>query len=381
MLNEGKHPVRVLHVTSVEKSSYFFENLVDYSDRLAVEFTVATLTGEGPFATELRKRNINVYCLDCGKRSAYPRAVRHLYTIIRRHNIDVVHTHLLEPTWVGLAAAKLAGKAVIMTRHHSDALYLIENRLKRWAHLRLEQCTRAMADYIIAVSTCVKEILLNRERMSAAKVSVIPLGQDVRRFEAVTEMGIARVKKEFTMEQRPVLVCVSRLDRWKGHVYLFEVVSMLKREFPGLTLYLLGEGPYRPQLETSVQQAGIASCVRFLGWRDDALEIMAAADVVVHPSLTEALSSVIIEAIALSKPVIASDVSGVRETIMGHGTIVPPADSNALLLALRSTLGNLDAANRLAAGGRAHVLKSMAASNVAQAHVDIYRSVLSRRRG
>jgi glycosyltransferase involved in cell wall biosynthesis len=381
MLDESRYPIRVLHVTSLEKANYYLENLVDYCDRRAVQFAVATLTGEGTFATELRKRGITVYCLGCDKRSEYVKGVRRVCEIIRRHNIDVIHTHLVEPTRIGLAAAKLTARAAIVTRHHSDAVYRLKNSVKRWGHLRLEQCTRALADHIIAPSTCVQGILLNRERTPALKVSVVPYGQDGRRFEAVTEIGIDRVKKELAMEQKPTLVCVSRLDRWKGHVYLFEAVSSLKDEFPDMTLYLVGEGPDRTRLEATAQEAGIARSVRFLGWRDDALEIMAAADVIVHPSLSEALSSVVIEATALGKPTVASDVSGVRETLEGFGKIVPPADSDALLQALRSTLANLEAANSLAAGGRAHILESMAASKVAQAHVDIYRSVLERRHG
>ena len=381
MLDESKYRIRVLHVISLQKSNYYLENLVDYRDRLAVEFTVATLAGEGTFATELRKRHITVYCLGCGKRSEYVKAVRLVCEIIRRHNIDVVHTHLVEPTWIGLVAAKLTARAAIVTRHHSDAVYRLENPLKRWGHLRLEQYSRALADHIIAPSTCVQEILLNRERTPSAKVSLIPYGQDVRRFEAVTEMNVVRVKKKLGMEKGLTLVFVSRLHPEKGHVYLFKALTVLKREVPAFSLYLVGEGAHRKLLEESAENLGIASCVKFLGWRDDVLEILAAADVVVHPSLHEALPSAVIEALALGKPVIASDVSGVRDILDGYGKIVPPADSDALLQALRSTLANLEAANGLAAGGRAHILGSMAASKAAQTHVDIYRSVLARRHG
>ena len=378
MKNGIRSPIRVLQVIS---ENYHLENIVDHCDRLAVEFTVSTLAGEGPFATEMRRRRITVYSLGCTRRSEYWKAVRLVCGIIRQHNIDVVHTHFIEPTWIGLTAAKLTARAAVITRHHSDCVYRIENPLKRWGHLRLEQCSRALADHIIAPSTGVRQLLLNRERTPASKVSLIPYGQDARRFEAVTETGIARAKKELAMDQKPTLVCVGRLTRLKGYIYLFEAVSVLKGEFPGLTLYLVGEGPYRTQLESTALEAGIAGRVRFLGWRDDALEIMAAADVVVHPSLTEALSSVLIEAIALEKPVVATDVSGVRETLDGHGTIVPPADSNALLEALRSTLANPEAANGLAAGGRAHIFESMPACKTAQRHVEVYQDVMERRRG
>ena len=378
MSNDDRHPIRVLQVVSLQNANYFLNNLVDYCDPSAVEFVIVTLTGAGTFAAELRKRGVTVYCLDCNARSKYPRALLALISIIRKHHIDVVHTHLVEPTWLGLSAARFMARAAIVTRHHSDAVYRIENPMKRWGHLRLEQYSRALADHLIAPSTCIQQLLLYRERTVASKVSLIPYGQDARRFEAVTETNISRVKKELGMIHQPTLVCVSRLDRWKGHAYLFEALSSLKSEFPGLALYLVGEGPDRARLESTAQSAGIAESVHFLGWRDDALEIIAAADVVVHPSLTEALSSVLIEAMALAKPVVASDTSGARDTLEGHARIVPPADSIALADAIRSTLVDLEGANRLATRGRAHIFESMAASKVGQAHVDIYRSVLAR---
>jgi glycosyltransferase involved in cell wall biosynthesis len=369
----------VLHVTSMQKSNYYLENLVDYCDRRAVGFTVATQGGEGTFAEELRRRGISVYCLGCGRRSEYARAVRIVCAIIRRHNIDIVHTHLVEPTWIGLTAARLTARAAITTRHHSDAVYRVESLFKRWAYLRLEQCCRAMADHIIAPSTDVRRLLVDREGTAGSKVTVVPYGQDLRRFEAVTERGVAQVRAKLGMTRWPLLVCVSRLDRLKGHDYLFEAVSSLTDQFPGLSLYLVGEGPCRAQLERSAEAAGICRLVRFLGWRDDALEIMSAADLIVHPSLSEALSSVLIEAMALAKPVVACDVSGVRDTIEDYGTIVPPGDAVALAHAVRATLVSLENARDLAVRGKAHIFETMSAARTGQAHIDIYRQVLERR--
>ena len=123
-------PIRVLQIISLERSNYFLENLVDYCDRRSVAFTIVTLSKEGTFATELRKRNVPVYSLGCTKRSMYPKAVHLVRGLISKHNVDIVHTHLVEPTWVGVTAAKLTGRAVVITRHHSDALYRVKSPLK-----------------------------------------------------------------------------------------------------------------------------------------------------------------------------------------------------------------------------------------------------------
>ena len=373
-----RSPIRVLHFTSIEKTNYFLNNLVDYCDRRAVEFTVVTLTGEGEFATELRKRGISVYCLDCAQRRRAAGACRRLVRIIRRHRVDIVHTHLFGPTLIGVSAAKLLGRAAVLTRHHSDALYRIENPLKRWTYLWLEQYCSTMADHIIAPSTQVQCILLQRERVRASKVSLIPYGQDFRRFQSVTEGNVARVKHELGMGQTRDLVCVSRLHPEKGHIYLFEALAALRRELLNVTCYLVGEGLERKSLEESAGKLGIGQSIRFLGWRDDALAILAAADVVVHPSLQEALPSALIEAMALGKPIVASDVSGVRDIVNGHGEIVPAANSRALADSLRLVLADLESAKRRAAQGKSHIFEYMAAPRVAEAHVECYRLLASK---
>jgi len=106
------------------------------------------------------------------------------------------------------------------------------------------------------------------------------------------------------------------------------------------------------------------------------LSILAAADIVVHPSLHEALPSALIEALALSKPIVASDVSGVRDIVNGYGEIVPPANSPAFADALRLVLSDIESANRRAAQGNSHIFEYMAASRVAEAHVECYRSTV-----
>ena len=158
---------------------------------------------------------------------------------------------------------------------------------------------------------------------------------------------------------------------------MFEAFSVLKREFPAASLYLVVEGSYRALLENRAEIAGIGSSVKFLGWRDDALEILAAADVVVHSSLVEAFGLAVVEAMALGKPLVCTDVADVREILAPYGRIVPPADSDALVEALRWTLANLEEANRLAGRGKIHILESMTASQMAQRHVEVYRSVMA----
>jgi glycosyltransferase involved in cell wall biosynthesis len=144
-----------------------------------------------------------------------------------------------------------------------------------------------------------------------------------------------------------------------------------------VTLYLVGTGEYRDQLEEVTRRFGLQDHVRFLGWRNDVLAIMAAADIIVHPSREDALSQALIESLMLGCPIIATDISGVRDILDDgrFGVIVPPADSEALRGALERVILHLDDARERARRGRKHIIEYMDARAVANAYTECYKKV------
>jgi glycosyltransferase involved in cell wall biosynthesis len=304
-----------------------------------------------------------------------------LREIVEAERVDIVHSHLFEPTLVASAVARLTGRALIVTRHHSDAIYRIEQPLKRKALLSLEHWINRTADHIIAPSLMVRDILLGRERVPGKKVSLIPYGQTAARFESATPEQIAAVRQELLMDGRLALACVSRLHPEKGHRYLLEAFAQLVRDGLDATLYLVGQGTLREQLEQQARASGLSDRVRFLGWRDDALAVMAAADVIVHPSLQEALPSAVIEAVMLARPLVVTEVSGARDIVGDneHGLIVPPADAEALRQALAQVIEDPNAAAHRAVRGREFLSKYMDAGRVAREYETCYRRIAQQR--
>ncbi|MBK9438854.1 MAG: glycosyltransferase [Chloracidobacterium sp.] len=149
-------------------------------------------------------------------------------------------------------------------------------------------------------------------------MSIIPYGQTTERFSAVTKEDIAAVRSELNMDGSLALVNVSRLLHRKGHIYLFEAFAEILKDGIDAKLYLVGDGDYRAHLEVMCAKLGISERVNFLGWRSDALAVLAASDLVVHPSLEDALASVLIEAVMLERPIVATDISGATDTPSGE---------------------------------------------------------------
>jgi glycosyltransferase involved in cell wall biosynthesis len=306
--------------------------------------------------------------------------VLRLWQLVRRESVDILHLHLFEPTVLGLMVAALAGRPAIVTRHHSDAIHRMPAGLKRSTYSVLERWVGRRARHLIAPSQRVRDILTRVEGVPAGKVSLIPYGQTPERFDAIRRHDPLDVRRRLGLGplDSPLLVCVSRLHPEKGHRYLFEAFAGLRREFPGAVLCVLGTGPGGDALVLLARQLGIETAVRFLGWRDDALEIVWCSDLVVHPSLHEALPSAVIEAVMLGRPVVASDVSGVRD-VLGeagdYGSVVPAGDSDALERAMRNALHSLEAARERAERGRVHVSAYMDAARVARAYGECYQGI------
>jgi glycosyltransferase involved in cell wall biosynthesis len=372
-------PIKVLHIAQVETDNYYLNNLCDYTNKSDVEFSAITFAPHGGFIEGMEKRGVRAYALDSLSRKRYPHAFSEIWKICQKENPDIVHTHVFDPTVIGLAIGKLQRRKVIVTRHYSDALYQLQGFARRKFYFGLEKFISSQADLLIAPSKMVRDILVEREQVSAKKVTLIPYGQTWERFSKITPELIAEKRAELGINDFISLVCVSRLFHRKGHIYLFEALAPILRKGFKLKLYLVGTGDYQSILEDLAAKLGISESVQFLGWRNDALEIMASADIIVHPSLEDALSSALIEGLMLGKPIIASDISGARDTLADgeFGKIVPPENSEAFRFALEEILLNIDSAKKRAAGGRQHLLKYMDAKRVANEYLECYQKVLN----
>jgi glycosyltransferase involved in cell wall biosynthesis len=373
--------IRVLHILDVEINCYIWKNLCAYTDEMQAELVFVNFRSQNSeFVKAMKARGVRVYALDSTERKQYPRAVKQLWRIIKNERPDVVHTHLFDPTLIGLTLAKIQGIKVVVTRHHSDAVHKLKSKTKRFFYSGLEKYVNFCADHLIALSRYGRDILIEKENVSPEKVSLIPNGQTTERFEKISAEAVNDKRRELKMDGRLTIVFTARLYPKKGHIYLFQALSpMIKNGFQA-RLYLVGRGDYQEQLEKLAVDYGIQDNVEFLGWRTDALEIAAAADLIVHPSLEDALSSAVIEALMLSRPIVAADISGVRDILDDgkYGEIVPPADSNAIRQAIEKISQNLEQAREKAKNGRQYILDNMGAEQFANGYIECYKKVLAK---
>jgi glycosyltransferase involved in cell wall biosynthesis len=372
--------LRLFHFAMDGDTSGFFPQLARHFDRSSFEMMFGTLRQT---TRELRDvmtaEGVPVVSLDAGSRWGYPLAAARLASALRRHAVDIFHAHLFDPSVVGLVAARLAGVPVsMMTRHYSD----YHTRIGKSWHVRLDRLCTALSHGIIAVSEQTRRVMVSEEKAPPAKVRVIHNGIDLGRVSPPDPEEVERLRSELGLADCAVVAVVARLHPEKGHTHLFRAMPALLAGTAGrLRLLVAGEGSFRAEYEREVEGLGVGHAVRFLGFRRDVVRLFCLADVVVLPSVAEAFGLVLVEAMALRRPIVATNTGGIPELIQHgeSGWLVDPGSSPALAEGILKLLRDHALAQRLGERGRARALERFRFESTMRAYEEYYRQLVAER--
>lgn len=239
---------------------------------------------------------------------------------LRQHRPEIVHSFLPRANIVSCLALKIARlKALHISNERSTDLH------RRNTVTRLNRFTARWIDHVLAVSTEVRDVLVERERIAAHKISVLGNGIDPDQVDA---QPAPRVRETLSLDPEGFTLCsAGRLVPDKGHVYLIRAIARM-RAAARANLLLVGEGPEEARLRAEAAAEGLSNRVHFLGYRPDLLGILKTVDIFVLPSLEEGIPIVLLEAMACARPVVATDVGGIHTLILPGetGVLVPPAE-------------------------------------------------------
>jgi glycosyltransferase involved in cell wall biosynthesis len=297
-----------------------------------------------------------------------------LAALMRVEEVAIVHARSRAPAWSALLAARRTGARFLTTYHGAYN--------EGAPGKRLYNSVMARGERVIAISRFIAELIAARHGTPAARIRLIPRGVDARRFDpsAVAPAAILAQREAWGAApgQRIVLL-PARLTRWKGQSVLVEALARL----PGVIGVLAGGGNagFARELEDRAAALGLGGRLVLAGHLDRLDVALLAADVVVHASTdAEAFGRTVIEAQAMARPVVASDLGGPRETVEEGvtGWRVPPGDPAALAAALARILAMAEA-EREAVGARARaaVLRDYTTAAMQRATVGVYRELLT----
>ncbi len=315
------------------------------------------------------------------------RALTAVRRLVKDTGPGLVHTHMAKAGTIGRLAVLSSGPAArrrprLVHTFHGHVLEGYFGGPKQRAFIALERRLARRTDVLVAVSPEVRDELIDLGVGQPSQYRVIPLGLDLAPFLSIGNSGSTggnqtegRLRAALGLgPDVPVAGILGRLVPVKDHETLLSALATV----PEVHLAVLGDGELRQRLEGTARQLGIAGRTHFTGWWEDIPAALADLDVVVLSSRNEGTPVALIEALAAARPVIATDVGGVRHVVQDSetGWLCRPEDPAALAELLRRVLEHRELAARLAAEGRRRVAQRFGQANMIASHVALYQELL-----
>ncbi|HEX8438286.1 glycosyltransferase [Archangium sp.] len=370
----AEEPLRLLQFTKSFHIGGTEVQVVELLRGLPASYRVqlAVLQDEGPLMGAVRQLGHVPEVFPLKGSLARPNSamqVARLASWLRRERVELVHAHDFYSTMLVVPAAKLAGTKVIVGRLD----------LAHWhgkARRAVLQGLTQLADHVVANAEAIRRMLVEEEGMSADKVSVIPNGLDVARFDARVREGLKAPLPD--TRGAPVVVHVANMNHpVKRQEDLLRALAMVRLKGLVLHAFLVGDGPRRPELERMAKELGLTDTVHFLGHRADVPALYARADFGVLCSTAEGMSNAVMEGMAAGLPMVVTRVGGNPELVADgeRGLVVPPLQPQAMSEAFQRLLKDRELGRRMGAEARAFVERELSLERLVRRHDAVYRRV------
>lgn len=356
---------KVLHIiTRLDKGGSAENTFLTITGLNQINYSVTLLSGPGAPPDQERRRQVEEY----GIQYIYiPKLVRNIhfindlkalikiYNFLRREKFDIVHTHTSKAGLLGRLAAKIARVPIIIHTPHGHVFFGYFGRFKTKIFMLLEKLASRMTDIIITLTNSEKEDYIKYGIAPEHKLTVINSGVDLNRFMQRASEEAQNFKIELGIPEKSSIVgTVGRLVPVKGLKFLIKAAKLVIQKFPDTFFILAGDGHLKQNLKKQASELGIEKNIIFLGWRDDVARIISTYDIFALPSLNEGMGRVLVEAMALGKPIVASDIGGIPDLVTHerNGFLVPAKNPEQLANYIQILLENEEQREKMGHEGK-----------------------------
>ena len=332
------------------------------------EVDVACMRAEGPLRSRLDSAGLRPW--SCGRGSfRSPRfvgAVTSLARHLRERRVQIVHCFDFYSNVLGVPAARLARVPAVIASQRDLG------NLRPWHQQRLHAGMLRLATHVLVNSDAIAERLARTHAARTRRLSVVRNGVDLSRFGPAASGRPGRM----------IVGVLANLRPEKGLHQLVEAAALVRQQAAGVSFEIWGEGPLRAALESQIRSLDLAATVHLRGSTPEPERALRQCDVFVLPSLSEACSNVLMEALATGLPIVATRVGGNPGLVEDErsGLLVPPGAPRPLAQAIVRLLLTPALAARLAEGARARALTEFGMSRMLERVEELYRRVLGLRR-
>lgn len=307
-------------------------------------------------------------------------ALMNLIFFLKKNRYHIVHTHNSKAGFLGRLAAKFAGVPVIVHTVHGFAFHDQEPIWRQNLFRNLERRASRWCDKMIFISQPLIDWALREGVVTEDKAVKIYSGIELDQFGPVTEDTKNRIRSKWRIGHEDVVIgVVSKLWEGKGHAILIKAFKELRKEIKDIRLVIVGEGYIYNELRNLVHMLGLKDSVLFTGFQMDVSEIIATFDVAVLPSFFEGMGRVLLEAMAMEKPVVASRVGGIPDLVEHgvNGFLVSPGDVLELSNTIKKIVRDKKLAHEMAEKGRKRITEQFSAEAMVQSIEKVYNECLN----
>ena len=283
----------------------------------------------------------------------HPKNIPNLLRYLRQHQPDIVHTQLEFSDTLGNLATKLLKIPSVSTLHTLDAPEKTDRTY--WRHQLMWASLRYAADRVISVSDSARQQQIRAGSLSPEHIITLYNGIDLTPFAPEAHPHPQKIREELDIHNDSFLmVSVAVLRKPKGIQYMLDAMPKILAAHPNAFYLVVGDGENMAALQEKRRALKLEKHVHFAGFRNDIAAILAASDLFVHPTLNDALPTVLIEAMGAEKALVASAVGGVPELLEDrvNGILIPPADTDALAKACLELIADPTRTAQMAKAGR-----------------------------
>lgn len=315
-----------------------------------------------------------------------------LRAAFRKNPIDVLH--VLNGGYPGAQSAQIAGwlakragcRVALMSVCNTPAAYHFPKTYEKF----LDHLVKRYFDALIVPGDYIGKLLVDLRGFAPPQLKKIPEGVASPEQYGATlsiksipspSIGEGQGEGETQQIKSSAIVMVAGFLPHKGHRVLLEALEQLRPEFPDLYATLIGDGPILADMRKLAAQLGVSNLITFAGFRplSETLTTMASADIFVHPALMDGMPYVILHAMSLAKPVVATPVGGIPEAVIHEktGLLVQPGDIGALAQSIRALLHNPEQIRAMGAAGRAHYEENYTVEAMVKRHAALYQNLFT----
>lgn len=368
--------MHVCHICDSSVEGDYFRNIAAGLTRKGVRVSLIELGPGNPPTWLPDIPGVAYLSLGSSRKVHYPLAVKRLARYLKDENVDILHTHLFYSGLIGVLTKRLQSRtSVALMRHHTSVVRMLGSRF----HVRADRWMAEKADHVLTVSNAAKAYMLNVDHIKRDDIEVVHLGFDFEKLSPNTEDRM-RVRREFGFADDDLVIgYVANFARGKGHIQSIDAFERIASEIPSAKLLFAGRG------ELNEVNAAAAKFppgkIIFAGWQNNISACLNAMDIFVQPSLSEAFSQVIMEAMGVGLPVVATNVGGANEVIESgvNGVLIEPNDVSAIADEVIRLGRDPELRARLGAAGKRTVTENFAADQMVERQFELYERWMTKK--